>query len=164
MPTGECPYNLRKRLFIYRKVCCFNKGIRILLNAYQQISPDPELWPLILVGDGPLRDEIQNIIVSKKLKGIQLPGFVSEADRHRYTSEAKWMITPPHTQEDLGLTPLEARSVEVPCIATTDGGVKETAGPHALYCKPGDINSLSECMKRGYGNGRKSVFGAIQIS
>ena len=43
---------------------------------------------------------------------------------------------------------LEARSVGVPCIATTDGGVKETAGPHALFCKPGDIDSLFECMKK----------------
>ena len=147
MPTSECPHQNRKGfLFIGRFVP--NKGIRILLDAYQQISPDPELWPLILVGDGPLRTEVQRIISSKKIKGIQLPGFVSEADRHRYTREAKWMITPPHTQEDLGLTPLEARSVRVPCIATTDGGVKETAGPHALFCKPGDINSLAECMKK----------------
>ena len=58
------------------------------------------------------------------------------------------MVTPPHTQEDLGLTPLEARSVGVPCIATTDGGVQETAGPHALFCKPGDVHSLAECMKK----------------
>jgi glycosyltransferase involved in cell wall biosynthesis len=56
------------------------------------------------------------------------------------------MVTPPHTQEDLGLTPLEARSVGVPCIATTDGGIKETAGIHALLCKPGDINALAECL------------------
>ena len=58
------------------------------------------------------------------------------------------MVTPPHTQEDLGLTPLEARSVGVPCIASTDGGVQETAGPPALFCKPGDVNSLADCMKR----------------
>ena len=50
---------------------------------------------------------------------------------------------PPHTKEDLGLTPLEARSVGVPCIATLDGGISETAGPHALFCKPGCVNSLT---------------------
>ena len=120
-----------------------NKGIRILIEAYRQISPDPKLWPLLLVGDGPLRAEVQNIISSKKMKGIHLLGFVSESDRHRYTREAKWMVTPPHTKEDLGLTPLEARSVGVPCIATTDGGIKETAGAHALFCKPGCIDSLA---------------------
>ena len=46
------------------------------------------------------------------------------------------------------LTPLEARSVGVPCIASTDGGVKETAGPHALFCKPGDIDALVACMEK----------------
>jgi glycosyltransferase involved in cell wall biosynthesis len=147
MPTGQCSHENRKGfLFIGRFVP--NKGIRILLHAYQKISPDPELWPLILVGDGPLRAEVQSIISSKKIIGVHLLGFVSESDRHRYTRETKWMVTPPHTSEDLGLTPLEARSVGVPCIATTDGGVKETAGPHALLCKPGNINSLVGCMKK----------------
>ena len=43
--------------------------------------------------------------------------------------------------------PLEARSVGVPCIATTDGGIKEQR-VHALFCQPGDINSLARCMKK----------------
>jgi glycosyltransferase involved in cell wall biosynthesis len=86
-------------------------------------------------------------VKKKDIQGVQLPGFVSESERHRYTREAKWMVTPPHTKEDLGLTPLEARSVGVPCIATTDGGIKETAGIHALFSKPGDVNALAECLK-----------------
>jgi glycosyltransferase involved in cell wall biosynthesis len=101
-----------------------------------------------MLGDGPLRGEILRRIQERGIQGVQLPGFVSESERHRYTREAKWMVTPPHTKEDLGLTPLEARSVGVPCIASTDGGVQETAGPHALFCKPGDVDSLVECMKQ----------------
>ena len=58
------------------------------------------------------------------------------------------MVTPPHTKEDLGLTPLEARSVGVPCIASTDGGVRETAGDHALFCKPGCVKSLANCLRQ----------------
>ena len=27
-------------------------------------------------------------------------------------------------------------------------GVQETAGPHALFCKPGDIDSLVLCMRK----------------
>ena len=119
-----------------------------MLEAYTRLKADPQEWPLTMLGDGPLREEVLLRFRKKGIKGVQLPGFVSESERHRYTREAKWMVTPPHTQEDLGLTPLEARSVGVPCIATTDGGVKETAGPHALFCKPGDINSLVECMKK----------------
>tara|TARA_B100001093_G_scaffold429848_1_gene425276 strand:+ start:30 stop:1112 length:1083 start_codon:yes stop_codon:yes gene_type:complete len=147
MPQAETSLEKRKGfLFIGRWVP--NKGIRILLEAYARLEVDPKEWPLTMIGDGPLREEVLHTIQEKGIQGVQLPGFVSESERHRYTRDAKWMVTPPHTQEDLGLTPLEARSVGVPCIATTDGGVKETAGPHALFCKPGDIDSLTECMKK----------------
>ncbi|MDC0547613.1 glycosyltransferase family 4 protein [Opitutales bacterium] len=147
MPQGETLPKLRKGfLFIGRWVP--NKGIRILLEAYTRLKADPQEWPLTMLGDGPLREEVLDIIQDQRILGVQLPGFVSESERHRYTREAKWMVTPPHTQEDLGLTPLEARSVGVPCIASTDGGVRETAGPNALFCKPGDIKSLVDCMKK----------------
>jgi glycosyltransferase involved in cell wall biosynthesis len=146
MPQGETAPDKRKGfLFIGRWVP--NKGIRILLEAYARLKADPKEWPLTMLGQGPLREEVVRRIQNKGMQGVHLPGFVSESERQRYTREAKWMITPPHTQEDLGLTPLEARSVGVPCIASTDGGVQETAGPHALFCKPGDVNSLAECMK-----------------
>ena len=147
MPQGETAPDKRKGfLFIGRWVP--NKGIRILLEAYARLKADPQEWPLTMLGDGPLREEVLHTIQEKGIQGLQMPGFVSESERHRYTWEAKWMVTPPHTQEDLGLTPLEARSVGVPCIASTDGGVQETAGPHALFCKPGDINSLVLCMRK----------------
>jgi glycosyltransferase involved in cell wall biosynthesis len=147
MPQGETPTDKRKGfLFIGRWVP--NKGIRILLEAYARLEADPQEWPLTMLGDGPLRGEVLRRIQENGIQGLQLPGFVSESERHRYTREAKWMVTPPHTKEDLGLTPLEARSVGVPCIASTDGGVQETAGPHALFCKPGDIDSLVFCMRK----------------
>ena len=142
MSQEECPLHQRKGfLFVGRFVP--NKGIRLLINAYHHVSPNPHLWPLILVGDGPLRDEVLKLISDKSIKGVRLTGFVSEAERHRYTRNAKWMVTPPHTNEDLGLTPLEARSVGVPCIASNDGGIPETAGKHALFCKRGCLKSLA---------------------
>jgi glycosyltransferase involved in cell wall biosynthesis len=145
MPEGETLPKQRKGfLFIGRWVP--NKGIRILLEAYKQVSANPNIWPLFMLGDGPLRKEVLATIQDQGIQGVQLPGFVSESERHRYTRDAKWMVTPPHTKEDLGLTPLEARSVGVPCIATTDGGIKETAGNHALFCKPGDVSALAECL------------------
>ena len=146
MPVSEIsPLKRKGFLFIGRWIP--NKGIRILLKAYKKLNVNQNDWPLTILGDGPLRSEVLETIKKEEIQGVQLPGFVSESDRHRYTREAKWMVTPPHTKEDLGLTPLESRTVGVPCIASTDGGVKETAGNHALFCKPGDINSLTKCLK-----------------
>ena len=146
MPQGEIqPKRRIGFLFVGRWVP--NKGIRILLEAYHQLCPDPSLWPLTLIGDGPLRTEVENTIQREKIQGIHITGFISENEKHKYIRNAKWMVTVPHTKEDLGLTPLEARSVGVPCIASSDGGVKETAGAHALLCKPGDVHSLMQCLK-----------------
>jgi glycosyltransferase involved in cell wall biosynthesis len=103
---------------------------------------------LILLGDGQLRPEIEHIVKESRIKGVRLLGFVSEKERLRRTREAKWMVTPPHTLEDLGLTPLEARSVGVPCIVSRDGGVQETGGPHALLCEPKSVESLEASLKK----------------
>jgi len=147
MPTGEVPLGER-RGFLFAGRWIPNKGLRILVNAYYQLAPNPEMWPLVLLGDGPLRPEVEHIVKESGNKGVQLLGFVSEEERIRRTSEAKWMVTPPHTREDLGLTPLEARAVGVPCIVSRDGGVKETGGPHALFCEPGSVESLKASLKR----------------
>ena len=147
MPQGETPNDKRKGfLFIGRWVP--NKGIRVLLEAYARLKVDCKEWPLTMLGDGPLREKVLHTIKDKGIQGVQLPGFVSESERQRYTRDAKWMVTPPHTFEDLGLTPLEARSVGVPCIASRDGGVKETAGKNALFCEPGCVNSLAEGLQQ----------------
>ena len=147
MPNGETPTDQRKGfLFLGRWVS--NKGLRILIEAYNRLATDPEKWPLILIGDGPLRSEVERIINDKEIPGIQMLGFVSEDERHRRTREAKWMVTPSHTREDLGLTPLEARAVGVPCIISADGGVKETGGAHALVSKPGNVDSLLSCLEK----------------
>ena len=145
MPQKETSPGKRKGfLFIGRWIP--NKGIRILIEAYRRLAPDPEKWPLILAGDGPLKKEVQKFIVEHNVQGIKILGFITEEKRHFQTSNAKWMVTPPHTLEDLGLTPLEARAVGVPCIVSKDGGVLETGGELALKCKPGCVDSLLKCL------------------
>ena len=144
MPKEECEPH-KEKVFCRRKMD-FNKGIRILIEAYRLSSPNPSEWPLTML-EMDLKAEVE-AIRQMGIQGIHMPGFVSEKDRCRFTSDAKWMVTPPHTKEDLGLTPLEARSAGVPCIASRDGGVQETAGKHSLLCKPGDVESLSECLKQ----------------
>ena len=145
MPAGHHPPDKRKGfLFLGRWIP--NKGLRILLQAYASLDLDPKTWPLTLAGDGPLRPEVELFLRDHPLPGVRLAGFVSDEERHRLTREAKWMVTPPHTNEDLGLTPLEARAVSVPCIVSEDGGLKETGGPHAIRCRPGEVKDLARVM------------------
>jgi glycosyltransferase involved in cell wall biosynthesis len=119
-----------------------NKGLRLLLDAYKAADLDRQAWPLRVAGDGPLRVEILRKIEQDDIQGVEVLGFVSEEQRKELTRRAKWMVTPPNTNEDLGLTPLEARNVGVPCIVTNDGGLVETGGKDALRSEPGDLAGL----------------------
>ena len=85
------------------------------------------------MGDGPLKKKKRCLERSEELglsSDTKVTGFITDKERNTRISEAKWMVTPPQTNEDLGLTVIEARNVKVPCIITNDGGLPEAADIH----------------------------------
>jgi glycosyltransferase involved in cell wall biosynthesis len=145
LPSGTIPAEQRRGFtFISRWIA--NKGLEVLVQAYGEAGLSPEKWPLNLVGDGPLREPIIEMINEQKIGGIEVHGFVTETMKAEILRRTKWLVVPPHTNEDMGLTPLEARSVGVPVIATRDGGLPEAAGADALLCEPGSVADLKRCL------------------
>lgn len=124
-----------------------NKGADTLIEAYQLAKIDHDAWPLTLLGDGPLRDSLHTLR-SKAPDGISLRGFVSDQEKFEILKFSKWLIAPPNTREDMGLTPLEARACGIPVIASRDGGLAEAAGASALLCEPGSITDLKTQLER----------------
>jgi glycosyltransferase involved in cell wall biosynthesis len=147
LPQGWTAPNER-RGFVFAGRWIANKGIETLIEAYTQADIDRELWPLVLIGDGPLRPPIQARIEKQKIHGVQLTGFVDDATKATHMQKARWAVVPPNTKEDLGLTAIEARSLGVPCIITRDGGLPEAAGPQALICEPGDPIGLARLLEQ----------------
>lgn len=147
LPTGIVPSSERKG-FVFVSRWIPNKGLEVLLDAYAEASVNRDAWPLILVGDGPLRAEVEEKVRTQQLQGVVFKGFVDNQTRNDIIRHAKWMVTPPHTNEDLGLTPIEARHVGVPCIITRDGGLPEAAGVHALSCEPRNVEQLKQILEK----------------
>jgi len=134
--------------FVFAARWVENKGLEVLIRAYARAELDREAWPLTLLGDGPLRPRVEALIGELNVQGIDIRGFVDENTRDDIIRHAKWMVTPPHTDEDLGLTPIEARHVGVPCIITRDGGLPEAGGAHALKCEPKNVEQLSQLLEK----------------
>lgn len=128
-------------LFIARWVP--DKGLPELIRAYGKARIDHASHPLTLVGDGPLRSSIvQEISRSERRSYIFDRGFVSTAEKHHLLATARWNVAPASFEEDLGLTPIEARACGVPSIVSEIGGLTEAAGPSGLLCRPGSVESL----------------------
>ncbi len=146
LPEGARPV-AERRGFVFAARWIPNKGIDTLVEAYAQAALDPERWPLVLIGDGPLRAAIERRVAELGVRGVTMPGFLPQAEKAEAIRRARWMVVPPNTCEDFGLTAIEARHVEVPCIVTRDGGVPEAAGDEALVCEPGDVAGLVACLR-----------------
>ncbi len=146
-PNTWCPPSERRGfLFVGRWI--ENKGLEDLVVAYSRAQLDPFHWPLILIGDGPLRSKVQALIKDLGLNEVEMPGFVDDQTKAKKIASARWLVAPARTREDMGLTPIEARSVGVPVIATRDGGLPEAAGDAAMMVEPGNLDELTRTLKQ----------------
>jgi glycosyltransferase involved in cell wall biosynthesis len=149
LPIAWCP-PAERRGFIFVGRWIENKGIEDLISAYARAKFDPLQWPLILIGDGPLRPKVELLIKNLGVKGVEMPGFLDDQSKAKRLASARWLVAPARTREDLGLTPIEARSAGVPVIVTRDGGLPEAGGEAALIVEPGNIGELAGALKLAF--------------
>lgn len=146
LPTGwTSPEERRGFAFISRWIA--NKGADTLIDAYALAQIDRTEWPLVMMGEGPMRPLIEYAIRKRNIAGVEVLGFVDETTKAEKIGRARWLVVPPNTNEDFGLTALEARSVGVPCIITRDGGLPEAGGKQALVCEPGNPAALARLLE-----------------
>ncbi|MGZ5019274.1 MAG: glycosyltransferase [Chthoniobacterales bacterium] len=147
LPEGWSPPNERKGFaFIGRWIA--NKGVDTLIDAYALANLDRVRWPLVLMGEGPLRSLIEYAIEKRAIKGVSVLGFVDDATKTERMKNARWVVVPPNTKEDFGLTAIEARHLGVPCVITRDGGLPEAGGKQALICEPNDPAALAKLLEQ----------------
>jgi glycosyltransferase involved in cell wall biosynthesis len=146
LPDGWCPPSERKG-FIYIGRWIANKGIEDLVISYSRAKLDPLEWPLTLLGHGPLKQEVQSLVANLGVKGVDMPGFVDAQTKARRLASSRWLVAPARTREDMGVTPIDARSFGLPVIVTRDGGLPESGGEAALIVTPGNIEELTAALK-----------------
>jgi glycosyltransferase involved in cell wall biosynthesis len=147
LPTAIVPPSQR-RGFVAVARLVENKGMDDLVRAYALAKIRHADAPLTIIGDGPLKMMIAEVAVKSGVAAhVAMPGFVDARARDAAIRSARWLVAPAKTHEDLGLTPIEARHVGVPCIVTRDGGLPEAAGKESLLCDPGDVAGLTHCIE-----------------
>lgn len=123
------------------------KGHRILVDAMARIKHSD--WTLSLVGDGPLRGELEEQVRNLGLKErVVFHGAMK--DFRRELSEASLFVMP-SLREGFPNALIEAMSVPLPCVATRcteamDEVVKD--GVDALLVPPGDAGAMAEAVDR----------------
>lgn len=118
---GKAPLEFDKKdYYLYIGRLSPEKGINTLIKAFKDIKTKK----LKIVGDGILRDRIQEYINKNKINNIELLGFKSGEEKCKLLSEAKALIVPSEWYENFPTVVLEAFSLGTLVIGSSVGGLQ----------------------------------------
>lgn len=121
------------------------KGVDDLIQAMQQ---NPQLR-LIVAGDGPEREKLQQMSRSLGLNNVQFVGQVGPAERDTLIAGSQFTVLPTHAYETLGKTILESYSQGRAVIASDAGSRRELIrhGETGFLYPTGDIDQLAAAIR-----------------
>jgi glycosyltransferase involved in cell wall biosynthesis len=97
------------------------------------------------VGDGPLRDDLENLSQRLGLVNVRFSGHVDSDVVRSLLKECRFLAMPSLCDENAPLAALEALGAGRPLLATRVGGLPELAGgDRGLLCEPGNADELAE--------------------
>jgi teichuronic acid biosynthesis glycosyltransferase TuaC len=118
-----------------------------LVRAYASIA-DAVIWPLTLIGEGPLRGQIEDLIGAfglgdrVRLRGFRGRGEVAEAMKHAN------MLVLPSAREGLPISVIEALACGTPVVASRVGGIPEVVSDaNGMLVDPGDTDALADALQ-----------------
>ena len=147
------------------------KGVLTLVKAFMQAaglaqgsanaqSDDqdaqviPDVWDLHIVGDGPERGAIEQLIASagpQAVSRIHLLGYKSGEDLQREVGNARFTVLSSEWRENMPYSGLESLAAQTPIIGARIGGIPELVeeGKTGVTFESGDavdlLNSMRKC-------------------
>jgi glycosyltransferase involved in cell wall biosynthesis len=147
-PSIERPLLPREPIIVTVGAMQRRKNTARLVEAFEQL--DAPGWRLVLAGPsgGHGADEIlARIAQSPKRAAIEIPGFLSDADRQRLYSTAS-IFAFPSLEEGFGIPLLEAMQAGLPIVTSNTSSMPEVVGDAALCIDPLDSASLATALQR----------------
>ena len=125
------------------------KGILLLLAALAKLTQYP--WKLVLVGSGPLEQEIHEHWIARFPGRIVHVRAVLHQEVPRYLRcldvfvLASYAVA--HWREQFGLTLAQAMMLGIPSVVSSCGAIPEVVGPGGLIFEEGKEESLREALQ-----------------
>jgi glycosyltransferase involved in cell wall biosynthesis len=125
------------------------KGVDVLLAAWQNVSrrfQDVTLW---LVGDGPERQNLEEMVCELGVqRSVRFLGAVLDMEQLKALYSGALALVLPSRSEGLGNVLLEAGASGTICVGSSVGGIPEVIvdGETGFLFPPGDVDALAQTM------------------
>lgn len=141
-------------LFVGRLV--WYKGCDILLKAFAKMHHKD--CRLVIVGSGPLEQELKRLAVSLGIENIEFTGMVSEQEKMRRIGQCDFLVLPSISKaEAFAVVQLEAMAFGKPVVNTAlESGVPYVSVDRVTgrTVKPGNVRELAAAMEELAGDGQ----------
>lgn len=98
------------------------KGVRYLLEAFAELQKEMPKVKLVLAGDGPDRERLEEYSHELGLKHVKFLGFVDEAKKLKLLATSTVFCSPALYGESFGIVLLEAMAMDTPVVAGDNPG------------------------------------------
>jgi phosphatidylinositol alpha-mannosyltransferase len=105
------------------------KGLRDLVLGFSQLQARVPKTRLIIVGDGPLRSQVEGLVAKHRISNVVLAGYVPRSVLPRYYATADIACFPATGGESFGVVLLEAMASGLPVIASEVPGYLTVVEP-----------------------------------
>lgn len=126
------------------------KGIRYLLEAFPSVLECFPSYRLVLVGDGPQKQEFQNLANTLNIsRNVLWTGSQPQGAVASWMRRSKLFILP-SLSEGFGVVLVEAMASGLPCIGTSVGGIPEIIVDDGIgvLVPPADPKALSKVINK----------------
>ena len=119
-----------------------HKGFDLLIQAFALLAKKNLVWTLDIVGDGPEKDQLTQMIIENGLETrVRLHPFTNEIQAY-YSSASIYVLS--SRWEGMPLVLVEAMSHGLPIIASDIPTCKEVLGDFGMLFKNGNIQELAQ--------------------
>jgi colanic acid/amylovoran biosynthesis glycosyltransferase len=132
------------------------KGFRHLIDACQILASRGVDFQCNVIGDGPLRPELEQRIAGAFLSGkVTLLGVRKQEEVRQFLAEASMFVLPSVVtsrgdRDGIPVALMEAMAVGLPVVSTRVSGIPELVehGISGLLAEPGDAKNLADCIEQ----------------
>jgi len=124
------------------------KGVAYLLRAFARLQRQRPDTRLMIGGDGPERQALEQLAMELRLRNVHFGGYVPAADLPAFLHRAHVLCAPATHAESFGIVLLEAMAAGLPIVAAANAGYAEVLAAHPgnLLVPPGDDRRLAAAL------------------
>jgi len=139
----EIHINPQKPVVLFVGNLVWQKGVEYLIRAKEFLNVDAEI---VIVGDGPLLEELKGIVEFEKMEGITFTGARNDIENIMPSAD---VVVVPSVSESFGIVILEAMASGKPVVATKVGGIPEVVNKKiGILVNPEDPVGLAEAINK----------------